>query len=338
MVLGYALLIIFLISYRQLYWQDYKDIKTHRWIIVEIIIMVVLSIWYNPYLLLMGFFPANFIGWYQDKKYFYYALAGFSASLIISFVCILLLQPGVSFLYFIPFLVIMITSPFGIKSMFRSMELEKKLDQANEQIKELVKREERVRIARDLHDTLGHTLSLITLQSQLVQKLLEIDGDQARVKAKEIEVTSRAALKQVRELVSDMRSISIKEELADIRKILQEAGISYSCEGEEMTSDIPLLQQNILGMCLREAATNIVKHSHASNCRIQVKKERGYFVICVSDNGHGFTPQQQEGNGLKGIKERLAIVEGELFIHSVKGTSLLMKVPIVKAQEKEGIA
>ena len=88
------------------------------------------------------------------------------------------------------------------------------MDQANEQIKELIKREERVRIARDLHDTLGHTLSLITLQSQLVQRLAEKHPERAKAEAKEIEMTSRSALRQVRELVSDMRAITIAEELS----------------------------------------------------------------------------------------------------------------------------
>lgn len=78
----------------------------------------------------------------------------------------------------------MLISPFGIRSMFRRIELETKLDQANEQIRELSKREERVRIARDLHDTLGHTLSLLTLKSQLIQRLATSDPERTRLEAK----------------------------------------------------------------------------------------------------------------------------------------------------------
>lgn len=79
--------------------------------------------------------------------------------------------------------------------MNRRMELEQKLDEANQHIKELVKREERVRIARDLHDTLGHTLSLLTLKSQLVQRIIASAPERARKEAREMETTSRSDLK-----------------------------------------------------------------------------------------------------------------------------------------------
>ena len=178
----------------------------------------------------MGFFPANFIGWYFDKKKFKIALISFILmELIPAFYHGLFFSTNT--LYILPFLVIMILSPFGIRSMNKRMELEKQLDQANEKIKELVKREERTRIARDLHDTLGHTLSLITLKSQLVEKLTKIDPERAQIEAKEIEKTSRSALKQVRELVTSMRAITIAEELIQVQEILQAAGIAYHHEG-----------------------------------------------------------------------------------------------------------
>lgn len=337
-ILGYSFLLLFLVSYRQLYWQKELKAAFTAWLSTQIAIIVILSIWYDPYNLFMGFFPANFIGWYKNKKHFYWALTGFAAALFIGLIVFMIQEAIVSMIFFIPFLLVMLLSPFGIRSMNRSMELEKQLDQANEQIKELIKREERVRIARDLHDTLGHTLSLITLQSQLVQRLAEKDAGQATMKAKEIENTSRSALKQVRELVSGMRSISMEEELADIKQILTAAGISYDCGGVSVVVDIPLLQQNILGMCLREAVTNIVKHSKAKKCQIRIEKQRGCFTVSVSDDGHGFGQRNSEGNGLRGIKERLALIEGELTIDHGNGTTLLMKIPIVKTQGKEGIA
>ncbi|RWR07295.1 sensor histidine kinase [Siminovitchia fortis] len=339
MVFGFGLLLLFLVSYRQLYWQGQVETGLTIWLAIQIIIMVILSIWYNPYHLFMGFFSAYFIGWYKNKAHFYLALTGFAAALFIGMVAAFFQDSIERMLFFIPFLLVMVISPFGIRSMNRSMELEKQLDQANEQIKELVKREERIRIARDLHDTLGHTLSLITLQSQLVQRFAENDAVlQAKAKAKEIETTSRSALRQVRELVSGMRSISIEEELANMKHIIQAAGMSYVCEGEQNLSDIPLLQQNILGMCLREAGTNIVKHSQAKNCRIRIEKRRECFMITISDDGQGLGQQLNEGNGLRGMKERLALIEGELVIDHKNGTTLTMKVPIVKIQGKEGTA
>jgi two-component system sensor histidine kinase DesK len=129
------------------------------------------------------------------------------------------------------------------------MELEQELDEANQQIKELVKREERVRIARDLHDTLGHTLSLLTLKSQLVQRTIASDPERARKEAREMETTSRAALKQVRELVSDMKTATIAEELIHIQQILRAADITFEYMGGSDFS-ISLLSHKTLSACV----------------------------------------------------------------------------------------
>ncbi|MCM3112346.1 sensor histidine kinase [Lederbergia lenta] len=336
-MIGYALILLFLVAYRQLY--SPLTIKPYSyWLAVQISIIVILSFWYDPNNLFLGFFPANFIGWFVTKKYFYRALISFMVALSVTTIITAMQGLMENTLYFFPFLIVMFISPFGIRSINKRMELEKELDQANAQIKELIKREERVRIARDLHDTLGHTLSLITLQSQLVQRLAEKWPEQAKVEAKEIEITSRSALSQVRELVSGMRAITIADELADMQQIFTAANISFQIEGESNFSDIPLLQQNILGMCLREATTNIVKHSAAKNCFIIFYKVRGNYTIVIEDDGIGLICEESKGNGLKGMKERLALIEGELTIESKEGTTLTMNVPVIIKQEKEGIA
>lgn len=334
--LGWGLLLLFLVTYRQLYSQVDVQKTFTFWLGVQIAAMLLLIILYSPYHLFLGFFPANFIGWYTNKKQFYYGLMGLAAALVIG--AIILIVQGISILFFLPFLVIMLASPFGIRSMNKSMELEKQLDEANEQIKALIKREERVRIARDLHDTLGHTLSLITLQSQLVQRLAEKDPDRAKAEAKEIEMTSRSALRQVRELVSSMRAITVAEELANMKRIMNAAGMHFTVKGEEDFSDIPLLQQNILGMCLKEAGTNVVKHSKAKNCTVQIERSRGKFTIQVHDDGVGFEHQGISGNGLNGMRERLSLIDGKLNMHSNGGTTVMMQVPIILKQDQEGAA
>ncbi|MEK3889552.1 sensor histidine kinase [Bacillus sp. FSL K6-3431] len=336
-MIGYALILLFLVTYRQLY--SPLPIKPYSyWLAVQISIIVILSLWYDPNNLFMGFFPANFIGWFVTKKYFYRALVSFIVALIITTIITAIQGLMENMLYFFPFLIVMFISPFGIRSINKRMELEKELDQANAQIKELIKREERVRIARDLHDTLGHTLTLITLQSQLVQRLAEKKSEQAKMEAKEIEITSRSALRQVRELVSDMRAITIADELVDMQQIFIAANISFQIEGESNFSEIPLLQQNILGMCLREATTNIVKHSAAENCLITFYKTRGNYTIEIKDDGIGLIGKESIGNGLKGMKERLALIEGDLTIHTKEGTVLTMAMPVIMKQEKEGIS
>lgn len=233
-------------------------------------------------------------------------------------------------IYFVPFLIIMLISPFGIRSMNRRMELEKELDKANKQIEELVKHEERVRIARDLHDTLGHTLSLLTLKSQLVQRLTAVDPERARLEAKEMETTSRAALKQVRELVTDLRAATIAEELIQI-KILRAAGITYQYDGDHDFSKIPPFTQNIVGMCVREAATNVVKHSRETPCSVSINLSFEKMRVVIHDDGMGVIEKtKQFGNGLNGMVERLALIDGSISLSNHNGAVLEINVPIIK--------
>ncbi|MCR2822528.1 sensor histidine kinase [Lederbergia panacisoli] len=330
-VIGYALILLFLVTYRQLYFLvPFK--KFSIWLVLQFVILFILSIWFNPFNMFMGFFTANFIGWFPDKKLFKMALLSFAVVMALPILYFTLQGHLSDFYFFFPFLIVMLTTPFGIRSMNTKMELEQKLDQANQQIKELIKREERVRIARDLHDTLGHTLSLITLQSQLVQRLTEKAPERARQEAMQIESTSRSALSQVRELVSEMRSITISEEVADMEQILTAAGMEFHVQGYVDFSHIPLLQQNIIGMCLREAGTNIVKHSQAKKCIVTFEDMEGFLSISIKDDGVGLSEHHQKGNGLKGMKERLALIEGTFTISSNKGTLLTITIPIIKKQ------
>ncbi|WP_062110582.1 sensor histidine kinase [Bacillus niameyensis] len=331
--LGYTLILLFLLSYRNLFW--YPAVKIFsNWLVVQLAIIVILTIWFSPYNLFLGFFPANFIGWYEKKWQFHRAYGAFTAVLVGTSVILAIRHSLVDILFILPFLAVMLISPFGIRSMYKRMELEKQLDQANEQIKELVKREERVRIARDLHDTLGHTLSLITLQSQLVQRLIEKESGRAKAEAKEIEKTSRSALKQVRELVSDMRANTIQEELIQMEQILTAAEIDFLQEGKIDFSKISPLQQNILALCLREAGTNIVKHSRAKCCIVTMQEEKSHLPIIVKDDGVGIADLSNVGNGLNGMKERLALIEGKLELISEKGTVVEFMVPVIMKQEE----
>lgn len=331
-VIGYVFLLLFLLSYRQLYSTNSRK-SFSSWLALQIGIIVIFSFGYDPYLILLGFFSSNFIGWYSNKKHFYRALI-FFASVIILTMLILSYQGAMSgLLFFIPFIIVMIGAPFGIRSMNEKRELEQQLSEANEQIKDFIKREERIRIARDLHDTLGHTLSLITLQSQLIQRVAQKHPERVKVEAKEIEMTSRSALRQVRELVSDMRAITISSELADIEQILKAANIQLHMDDKTKIPELPPLQQNILGMCLREAVTNIVKHSGAENCYITSVNHTGSFTITVKDDGIGIVEDAYEGNGLLGMRERLVLIEGQLTIETGIGTSVVMVVPVIVKEE-----
>lgn len=209
--------------------------------------------------------------------------------------------------------------------------LENQLEDANKQISRLVVMQERQRIARDLHDTLGQKLSLIGLKSDLASKLIEKDPVRAKTELLDINHTARIALKEVRELVSNMQSGKLEDELIRVQQILKAADIDFRVKGNPVLKDTPLLVENVLSMCLKEAITNVVKHSNATFCHVLIKQTQNDLFLQVQDNGIGFDPDRQfsEGHGLRGMRERLEFVNGELEISEVDGTTINVHIPHV---------
>ncbi|NBD24035.1 sensor histidine kinase [Paenibacillus glycinis] len=251
----------------------------------------------------------------------------------------------------LPAMLVMLIMPVGFKLGQRSKELRMKLNLANEEIARLSKNEERQRISRDLHDTLGHTLSLITLKSELAEKLIGKNPERAAQEVKDIQMTSRAALKQVRELVSGMNAVTIGQEVDHAKQILAAAGIVLEQRGDlatgvpadsgddgrsdpETRSSSPLIE-NILGMCLRESVTNVVKHSRASVCTVELRREPGRLRLTVEDDGVGLPSKDEAAagcNGMKGMRDRLKLIEGVLTaerLDAKHGTRLVFAVPLV---------
>lgn len=331
-ILGFALIFLFVISYRQLYFVAGTR-QFHFWLYLQMTIILILTV-YNINHIFLGFFPANFISWYRDRRLFRYAII-YLAFCIISPILMSYKLIEDTLIYLIPFIIIILFSPLAYRSMYTKMELEKQLEQANEQINELVKREERLRIARDLHDTLGHTLSLITLKSQLVAKLVNKDGERAINEAREIEKTSRSALTQVRELIDDMRMITISDELIEAKALLEAANISFTISNNEVFDDALILTQNIVSMCIREAVTNVVKHSYASRCDVSIVKQTGALHIAITDDGTGFSLNKSRGNGLKGMEERLHIIDGTMNIKNSNGTCVSITIPLISQVRKK---
>src|SRR5699024_9360854 len=161
--------------------------------------------------------------------------------------------------------------PFTLYNLNKQEELENQLQDANKKISQLMVLEERQRIARDLHDTLGQKLSLIGLKSDLAGKLIDSDRDVAKSEIDDIHQTARIALKEVREMVSDMKEARLEDEMIRVRQILQAAQMTYHIEGGQL-KNTPLLIESVLTMCLKEAVTNVVKHSQATSCHVMIKQ------------------------------------------------------------------
>ncbi|MGY2610923.1 histidine kinase [Bacillus pretiosus] len=327
LVMGSGMLILFVITYRQLYFVNKTFVL---WACMQMILTLLFAFYYNAFMIFFGFFTASAIGFAPNKKEFRVLLSLLAVMLGI-FIFVNMNQISTtSLVNIVPMFILMLITPFGMRNFNQKKILRNQLNEANEQIKDLVKREERQRIARDLHDTLGHTLSLITLKSQLVEKLIVKNPERASAEAKEITQTSRTALKQLRELISDMRMITVEEELEQIKAILQAATIELEIKQETSASSLSPIEQNILGMCLREAVTNVVKHSKATRCTVSVLESQGELILTVEDNGVGLADQNHDGNGIRGMKERIALIDGFVELGTINpGTLLIVKVPVV---------
>lgn len=248
------------------------------------------------------------------------------------------------FLTQLPFVIIIwisvILLPFNIYNKKKQEKLEEQLEDANKRIADLVKQEERQRIARDLHDTLGQRLSMIGLKSDLARKLIHKDPEKARHELKDVQQTARTALNEVRKMVSQMRGIRIKEEIIRVQEILQAAGIEFEFIQDESLNDISLFYENIISMLIKEAVNNVVKHSKATRCIIEISQSEEDINLMIKDNGIGTTPDKDmvNGHGLQGMRERLEFVNGSLEIVSNNGTTLIIKIPNVRKQvEVEGL-
>ncbi|MFJ8416109.1 sensor histidine kinase [Bacillus paramycoides] len=334
-IIGSGMLILFIITYRQLYFVNKTFVL---WACIQMILIFLFALFYNAFMIFFGFFTASAMGFAPSKKVFR-VLLGLLITMLGAFIFVYFKQlTTTSLVNIVPMFILMLLTPFGMRNFNQKKMLKNQLNEANEQIKDLVKREERQRIARDLHDTLGHTLSLITLKSQLVEKLIVKNPERASIEAKEITQTSRTALKQLRELISDMRMITVEEELEQIKVILQAANIDLKIEQEASASSLSPIEQNIVGMCLREAVTNVVKHSKATQCTVSVLESQGELILKVEDNGIGLADQNHDGNGIRGMKERIALIDGFVELDTINsGTLLTVKVPIVIRTGKDEV-
>ncbi|HZU11759.1 MAG TPA: sensor histidine kinase [Chloroflexota bacterium] len=190
----------------------------------------------------------------------------------------------------------------------RVIVLDRELREAQEEIARLAVNEERLRFARDLHDLLGHSLSLIALKSELVGKLIPIAPERALAENHDVEAVARRALGEVREAVAGYRQPSLASELENAREILTAAGIRLECEGE--AGGLPPAQEAVLAWAVREGVTNVIRHSRATRCTIRIRRDGNDTTVEVTDDGIGAGAEVPAGSGVRGLAERAAALGG----------------------------
>ncbi|MEO5560306.1 MAG: sensor histidine kinase [Dokdonella sp.] len=249
---------------------------------------------------------------------------------------LLLLQWPLEYLLLSIFITAIVGTAIGMANYYHR---EKRLRQAelqlsHDEVRRLASLAERERIGRDLHDLLGHTLSLITLKSELAVKLFDRDPLAARREIVDVERVARDALGQVRRAVSGIRVAGLGAELASARLLLESSDVrlDYTLPDAGLPPEI----ETVLALTVREAVTNIQRHARATRARVQVAVDAGEAHLIVADDGVGQTVVP--GNGLSGMRERLQLLGGRLEIDAVrgKGTRITARLPLPPSAAASG--
>ena len=214
----------------------------------------------------------------------------------------------------VPFVGITVIS--AMQSIKITIAANRELRSAREEIARLAITEERLRFARDLHDLLGHTLSLIALKSELAGRLVRAAPERAIAEIGDVEQAARASLQEVREAVAGYRHPVLTTELHAAKEILSAAGISFTFDGT--VPMLPAAVEAALSWTVREGVTNVIRHSHAHRCTISLARHADDVAVEVCDDGQAntspssSTTHTRTGNGLRGLAERIHALGGHV--------------------------
>ena len=236
-------------------------------------------------------------------------------------------------LFWIPAMTIILGIVINVERIGHEKDAALKL--SHDEVRRLAALAERERIGRDLHDLLGHTLSLVALKSELAARLLDSDPGAARRELIEVGRVAREALVQVRSAVTGIRIAGLAAELASARLLLESDGIAF----EYALAPVALPQdvEQVLALALREAVTNIQRHAQAQSARVELTVDGADVVLRIRDDGRGGA--MSPGNGLCGMRERIEALGGRLRIGSTpnQGACIEARLPLPKAA-RSGVA
>lgn len=290
-----------------------------HYILIYIVLMTYLV---NGNMMWFLFFPSNLLIWRFESRWLSYHTFSFLLALAVIVTLGMLFITDISnklIIILVALFILVMTA-----TMMRTRKEERLRDMIYQKTQEnavLVAENERNRIGRDLHDTLGHTFAMLTLKTELALKQLDKENtNKVRQELEEMNQISRQSMQEVRTLINHLKYRSFDEELVALTELLSMSEIEvtvYNHLEDEIL--LPLISSSIV-MILRELVTNIIKHAEASQCHIVLKRENGIF-LSVSDNGKGFS--QLSGQELESIRERLELIAGQIEIVSQSNPTLI---------------
>jgi two-component system sensor histidine kinase DesK len=327
-----GLLVVFIWFYRN----GYSVTKTLPiWIVGQYVLCLILTIT-NSWIYLTLFTAWEIGSLPLSKRKFNGYLIGYYLTLA---ACIFWLLVQAKFAFFgmgddsgvgggIVMILFEIFSPLAGKSISNSYHRSQELQAQNSRYADVIKRGERERIARDLHDTLGQSFSTITVKAELASKLLVKKPDQVQKELAEIATASRNNLQLVRQIVTGLRQLSIAEMMIEVANKLKAGQINLETNHEELANAWPAKIQNVVAEVLREATTNVVNYSHAGQLQVSFTETDKGYQVNISDNGIGYSRIRNNAHGIAGMKERAAIAGGKLEITTSRnGTEIELVLP-----------
>ena len=229
------------------------------------------------------------------------------------------------------FMFFIILSPLGGRSVRNTYLRSGILKQQKQRYELLIRRQERDRIARDLHDSLGQAFTTITIQAELTQKILTQNPTEAKKQLTDIKKSAQQNLNLVRQIVTNMRTLSLPETLIKLTDKLQEFKISLITENENVSKTWPEQIQQTIAAVIQEAITNTLQYGQAQEVRISFFEEQAQARIIIVDDGQGFQKIHPGAHGIQGMQERVAKYSGTFQIHSNNhGTKIDFSLPLLE--------
>lgn len=308
---------VFLVIYFRVFW------VTRPWNYLLIAAMVAMGLGFghiNPGAAVFIIYASSFIAWVAENSRWAFVGIG----ILVLFICL------DAWLFHAPpefwTTALVVSLGVGISNIHfaERRRADQKLLMANEEIEHLAKVAERERIARDLHDVLGHTLSLIIVKSTLASKLLDKYPQRARQEIADIEKVSREAMAEIRSTLRGYTTYKLGDEMQRAKATLNSAGVSVESTATEVK--LSAAQESVVALIMREAVTNVVRHAQARTCRLSLGTNNGNCVVEIEDDGRGGF--QVEGNGVRGMRERIEALGGTLARDTVQGTKLRFEFPL----------
>ncbi|MEU9126246.1 sensor histidine kinase [Streptomyces sp. NPDC048506] len=221
----------------------------------------------------------------------------------------------------------------------RILDLNAELRRTRRELARAAVTEERLRFARDMHDTLGHDLLQLNLRTEVTRRLYRAGETDVEAELQQIEDVGRQCLERVREAVTGYRQLSLPAVVEEVRPTLADAGVSVTVDAT--TDLLPQEAETALSWVVREVLTNVVRHAHAAHCQVTLSTEGGRAVLEVLDDGKGPVRRPMsgpDGNGLAGLTERVTALGGSLRTSAAPGSGfrLLAAVPLTGSAASEG--